>query len=149
MIDTAMHMSEVEANALGFTVKRSGHDRWWDLCSKESRPYVGIRYRARGKYATIYGDDLTATRFRRWSDEETQPHGWDEHSDWLRHLMSIAARRAIEAGYRGGVAHGAQSISTCLAVDAAPIATVLIEVWNGNTTGLDRLLRSWEPEECA
>jgi hypothetical protein len=139
-------LREDEANALGFTVTQSRIEAWWDACSQANRPYVAVLYRrGRSKYAAIDGDDGPAHHY--WSEpleEGGVTNYWHQHEDRLRELTGLAAQRAIAAGYRGGIGSGAWSISTCLAADAVAVATVLVQVWDGDTTGLEALLSKWE-----
>ena len=116
--------------------------RWWRICFDASRPYVVVTYRR--KYASVWSDEGTV---RPWSAPEgwAPPHNnWLDHQDRLSELISCAVRRAIDAGYREWVASGLADISTCLAEDAAPLAHVLIEVWDGNVSGLERLHAAWD-----
>ena len=76
-------------------------------------------------------------------DEEGNQNRWLPYEAKLRRLMGLAARRAIDAGYRKGTVWSHHGISTCLAEDAAPLARVLVEVWDGDTTGLERLHDEW------
>lgn len=53
--------TEAEANAMGFTVTRNSQ-RWWDICSQRSRPFVAVRYRRGGKYAEVWSDAIRVSQ---------------------------------------------------------------------------------------
>lgn len=137
-----MRPSEDEANALGFSVTRSKHDHWYGVCMQRFRPYVVVRYRR--KYASVWSDHITARRWSEWTEEGCPPDGWHVHEDRLSEMTRRAAQRVMEAGYRDWIMSGHADISTCLAEDAAPIATVLVEVWDGDLSGLERLISEWD-----
>jgi hypothetical protein len=131
---TATRLSEAEANALGFSVA-SGERRWWDVCSRSDRPFVWVRYRR--KYASVLADDMTDHL------SYEQPNKWQENYQRLVQLNWVASGRAIKAGHRGSIYYGGHFITTCLAEDAARLALVLVEVWDGNLAGLERLHDEW------
>ena len=134
--------TEAEANAMGFTVTRNSQ-RWWDICSQRSRPLVAVRYRHGGKYAEVWSDAITAEPLWSCLGDKDSPYGWHQHQERLIDLMRLAADRTRQAGYRLEICYSSIDVSTCLASDAAPLAAVLIQVWDGTTTGLERLCAIW------
>ena len=132
LLSPASRLTEAEANTLGFSVDRH-EGRWWGICSKADRPFVSVHYRQ--KYASLWSDDITA--------HHRPPDPWHEYPQRLSQLTGLASRRTIEHGYTGTVYFGHNFITTCPPLDAVCLARVLVEVWDGDTTSLERLHGEW------